>query len=170
MSCEAVALDLQSAQPVALDLDDCECIELAFTESTITLAVTGIVGPRGPIGLKGDKGDAATIAVGDVDTGLPGSAAAVTNVGTPGDAVLDFVIPQGPVGPQGPAGLDTGFYRHNQSAPSDTWLVAHNLGYFPSVSVQDSAGTNVFGDVVYLDQDHLTITFRSPFGGYANLS
>lgn len=170
MSCEAVTLDLQVAQPVGLELTDCECVELAFTENKIALEVTGIVGPRGQKGEKGDKGDAATIAIGDVDTGLPGSNAAVVNVGTPGDAVFDFVIPQGPVGPQGPAGLDTGFFRHNQSAPAATWVVEHNLGYYPSVSVQDSAGTNVFGDVVYLDQNNLTITFRNAFGGYANLS
>lgn len=44
---------------------------------------------------KGDAGHDATIAVGTVTTGAGGSAAAVTNSGTPGTAVLDFTIPQG---------------------------------------------------------------------------
>lgn len=170
MSCEAVALNLADAQPVTLDLDDCECVTLAFTESTITLDVTGIVGPRGQKGDQGDQGDAATIAVGDVDTGLPGSAASVVNSGTTGDAILDFVIPQGPVGPRGPAGLDTGFYRHDQAAPAAMWTITHSLGFYPSVSVQDSAGSVVYGDVYYLDANSLTITFQSAFGGHANLS
>jgi hypothetical protein len=41
------------------------------------------------------KGDAATVSVGTVTTGAGGSAAAVTNVGTSGDAVFDFTIPAG---------------------------------------------------------------------------
>lgn len=62
-------------------------------------------------GDKGDEGDAstvpgppgdnATIAVGTVTTGAPGSDASVTNVGTPTDAVLDFEIPRGDTGDEG---------------------------------------------------------------------
>lgn len=58
--------------------------------------------------IKGDPGTAATITIGSVFTGKPGSAASVTNGGTEYAAVLDFVIPQGAQGPEGPAGsLDT---------------------------------------------------------------
>ena len=52
----------------------------------------------------GLKGDAATIRVGDVITGAPGSQAKVENSGTTGDAVFDFTIPQGPQGETGPTG------------------------------------------------------------------
>jgi len=41
------------------------------------------------------KGDAATVSVGTVTTGAGGSAAAVTNAGTSGDAVFNFTIPAG---------------------------------------------------------------------------
>jgi len=41
------------------------------------------------------KGDAATVSVGSVQTGLPGTNASVVNSGTGKDAVFDFVIPQG---------------------------------------------------------------------------
>ena len=44
----------------------------------------------------------ATVAVGTVTTGAPGSNAAVTNAGGGKDAVFDFTIPRGDVGPQGP--------------------------------------------------------------------
>lgn len=63
--------------------------------------------PRGDKGNPGDKGDdgaAATISVGTVTTGDPGTEASVTNSGTTSAAVLDFVIPQGPKGDKGDPG------------------------------------------------------------------
>ncbi|WP_295615724.1 spore surface glycoprotein BclB [uncultured Intestinimonas sp.] len=70
----------------------------------------GPAGPQGPQGETGPAGQAATVTVGTVTTGAPGTDAAVTNSGTPQNAVLDFTIPRGdtgatgPQGPQGPAG------------------------------------------------------------------
>ena len=67
----------------------------------------GETGPQGPRGEKGDPGEtgsqgepgqdgaAATITVGSVTTGEPGTNAQVTNSGTTVNAVLDFVIPRG---------------------------------------------------------------------------
>ena len=70
-------------------------------------------GPPGPQGPKGDTGAAATVTVGTVTTGEPGTDAIVTNSGTESAAVLNFTIPRGAtgaagaVGPRGPKG-DTG--------------------------------------------------------------
>lgn len=50
------------------------------------------------IGEQGPQGEAATIRVGTVQTGDPGTAAQVTNSGTQDDAVLNFVIPRGASG------------------------------------------------------------------------
>jgi hypothetical protein len=47
---------------------------------------------------------APTFSVGSVTTGSPGSSASVSNVGSNGDITLNFQVPQGPIGPQGPAG------------------------------------------------------------------
>ena len=52
----------------------------------------------------GEPGKAATIQVGEVTTGEPGSEAQVTNSGTENAAVFDFVIPRGEQGSQGPKG------------------------------------------------------------------
>ena len=52
----------------------------------------------------GEAGKAATIQVGRVTTGEPGSDAQVTNSGTENAAVFDFVIPRGEQGAQGPKG------------------------------------------------------------------
>lgn len=43
--------------------------------------------------------------------------------------------------------------------------VAHNLGKYPAVTVFDSAGDQVEGDVDYTDLDNLTVTFSAPFSG-----
>ena len=70
-------------------------------------------GPPGPQGQQGEPGAAATVTVGTVTTGEPGTDAIVTNSGTESAAVLDFTIPRGATGaagapgPQGPKG-DTG--------------------------------------------------------------
>ena len=70
-------------------------------------------GPPGPQGQQGEPGAAATVTVGTVTTGEPGTDAIVKNIGTESAAVLNFTIPKGEtgavgaVGPRGPKG-DTG--------------------------------------------------------------
>lgn len=56
--------------------------------------------------IKGPKGDAATIGVGDVTTGAPGTGATVTNSGTSDAAILDFRIPKGDKGDPGDPGVN----------------------------------------------------------------
>lgn len=88
-------------------------------------------------GTKGDPGTAATITVGNVSAGDAGSAPAITNTGTPTDAVFDFIIPKGDqgiqgiqgekgdkgeTGPQGPVGPMIDFMAPSvitQQVPSD---------------------------------------------------
>lgn len=61
----------------------------------------GPQGEAGPAGADGKDGVAATITIGSVTTGEPGSDAAVTNSGTPADAILNFKIPRGESGGSG---------------------------------------------------------------------
>lgn len=58
-------------------------------------------------------------------------------------------------------------YIHNQTSASATWTVIHNLNKFPTIAVIDSAGTMVIGDVNYINQNSLTISFQSAFSGKA---
>jgi len=85
--------------------------------------------------------------------------------GTPGDPG-----PSGAPGPQGPPGPAGGTYRHVQGSASSLWTINHNLGFYPNVSVVDSAGTNIEGEVTYVDGDNITILFTASFGGEAYLS
>jgi|HubBroStandDraft_6_1064221.scaffolds.fasta_scaffold102499_3 hypothetical protein len=43
--------------------------------------------------------------------------------------------------------------------------VAHGLGKYPAVTVLDSAGDQVEGDVVFTDFNNLIISFSAPFSG-----
>lgn len=61
-------------------------------------------------------------------------------------------------------------YVHTQLSASKEWLVNHNLGKFPSVTVVDSAQTVVIGEVTYIDSNNLKITFSAEFGGTAYLN
>lgn len=61
----------------------------------------GAPGPAGADGAPGKDGAAATVTVGTVTTGEPGTDAAVTNTGTENAAVLDFLIPKGEKGDPG---------------------------------------------------------------------
>ena len=67
----------------------------------------GPKGEQGPAGADGKDGAAATIAVGTVTTGEPGTSATVTNSGTSSAAVFNFTIPRGAKGDKGDKG-DTG--------------------------------------------------------------
>lgn len=95
------------------------------------------------IGPKGDKGDTG-------DTGPQG--------------------PQGDPGPPGQDGTDDAFYLHNQMIASATWNITHNLNKYPSVTIVNSAGDEVIGDVSYPSINSVTINFSAANGGKAYLN
>lgn len=61
-------------------------------------------------------------------------------------------------------------FIHIQGEASDTWMIEHNMGRYPSVTVVDSAGSAVFGDVAYTNENQLTVTFSVAFSGKAYLN
>jgi len=61
-------------------------------------------------------------------------------------------------------------YIHTQPTVSATWMVEHHLGWFPNVTVIDSAGSTVEGDVAHIDNETMTISFSGAFTGTAYLS
>jgi len=59
-------------------------------------------------------------------------------------------------------------YVHDQGSPSATWEVQHNLNKKPAVTIVDSIGMVVHGDIEYVDNNNVTITFESgSFSGKA---
>lgn len=100
---------------------------------------------------------------------------AIPAVGTPcmigvGTAQDTILIKVSVPGSKANASAPGGTYTHNQMIPAAVWNVAHALGYYPNVTVVDSAGSQVVGDVQYTDINNLIITFSAGFSGKAYLS
>lgn len=59
-------------------------------------------------------------------------------------------------------------YEHVQAAPATVWTIPHGLGRAPAaLSVYDSGGSEVWGDVDVVDEDTAVVTFTTAFGGKA---
>lgn len=61
-------------------------------------------------------------------------------------------------------------YKHTQIQASKTWNIKHNLKKIPSVTIVDSGGNEVIGDVKHLSENELTIFFSYEFSGSAILN
>lgn len=61
-------------------------------------------------------------------------------------------------------------YIHDQSTPSASWTVLHNLGKFPSVTIVDTANSEIIGEVNFVNNNTLTISFSASFSGKAYIN
>jgi hypothetical protein len=61
-------------------------------------------------------------------------------------------------------------YEHTQGVTSNSWVITHNLGFKPNVTVVDSAGNIVEGEIAYTNSNSLTVSFSSAFSGKAYIS
>lgn len=109
---------------------------------------------------------------------IPGNGPPLNTIGNYGDIYIDistgyFWGPKGltewPEEPFYAAGLTL---RHifTQAVPSAEWYIPHTLGGYPSVTIVDSSGTAVFGEVLYVSTTEVTVTFAVPFSGFAYLT
>ena len=78
-----------------------------MADITPIVSLNGELAMPEKVWMQGPPGAAATVTVGTVTTGEPGTDAIVTNSGTESAAVLDFTIPKGETGPAG-AGVPDG--------------------------------------------------------------
>lgn len=114
------------------------------------------------------------IQVFDKDGNLKG----VGKTGPEGISAYDVAVNNGFVGTEaawlasliGATGTSGGSYTFTQAVPASTWNVTHSLGYFPNVSVVDSANSVVIGGIQHIDSNNLTLTFSAAFSGKAYLS
>lgn len=61
-------------------------------------------------------------------------------------------------------------YVHIQSTPSTVWTINHSLGGHPSVTIVDSSDTMVIGEVTYVSDTQISVSFSAAFSGYAYLT
>jgi hypothetical protein len=118
--------------------------------SVVTEPATEVLEVHDP----GVAGPANVLSVGTVTAGT----ANVTITGTAPSQTLNFVLPVG------------ASYVHTQSTSASTWTISHNMGFFPSVSVVDNGGNMVIGDVLYITENQVSISFSASFGGKAYFS
>jgi hypothetical protein len=141
----------------------------------------GAQGTQGVTGAQGTQGVQGATGIGVQGTqGTQGT----TGTGTQGVAG-----PQGPQGDPGASGADLDStddlvegvtnkyftvervsYEHTQGTASDAWVIEHFLGFKPNVTVVDSAGNIVEGEITYTNTNSLTVSFQSAFSGYAYIS
>ena len=132
----------------------------------------GATGAQGPTGLQGAQG--ATGAGAQGIQGLQGTAGGGVTLQQLSDAISASALsttddlPEGSTNKYFTVGRVS--YIHTQGVASDTWIINHNLGFYPNLTVQDSAGTIYEGEITYTDSVSLTVTFSSAFSGKAYLS
>ena len=61
-------------------------------------------------------------------------------------------------------------YVHEQQTVSDIWTIRHNRAKYPSVTIVDTAGSCVVGEVTYIDANTVSVRFNAAFSGYAYLN
>ena len=148
-------------------IDNSNIIDISVTENKVIVSDTGLQGPRGT-------------------SLLNGSGAPENTLGINGDFYLDIAFEDGKpkyhlygpksnnVWPETYVDLFTlpeSVYVHNQTNnPSDIWVIDHNLSFHPNVTVVDTGGTQVEGNVIYNNINRVTIEFSRVFAGKAYLS
>lgn len=100
----------------------------------------------------------------------------IDSLGDEGDFYIDTSIGRlwGPKGASSwlsdPLPLVPKRHVHVQPSASSSWEITHTLDGFPSVTVVDSAGTVVVGEVSYSSTSSLTVSFQGAFAGKAYLT
>lgn len=77
--------------------------------------------------------------------------------------------PEGPIGPQGPSAADAN-HIHEQVVASAVWTITHALGAYPNVTVIDHLGDLCIGQLEYVDDQTMRITFSAALSGFAYIS
>ena len=140
------------------DSVDCDAAILTVDNGAQDNHVAVFTGPNGLEGTNDLTYDGTTLDV----TGQ----VLATSIAVDGGLADQYLMADGSVSSDGG---DLSF-EHNQSAASSTWLITHNLGKYPSVSVVDTAGSFVVGVVEYVNLNYLEIKFNAAFSGYAYIN
>ena len=116
--------------------------------ATGATGATGEAGPTGPTGetgaegAAGPTGPAATVNVGSVTTGDPGTEASVINSGTDTDAIFDFVIPRGEPGGGGTPDVLATVDATAQPTNAGSALIFNDTPLVSGNSITHTAGTS----------------------------
>lgn len=82
---------------------------------------------------------------------------------------MPFVFQKPPVAPPPPPETPLA-YSHYQGVPADVWVITHNLGFIPNVTVFDADGVETEGQVDHYNGAMLQVAFNTPVAGIAYMS
>ena len=68
------------------------------------------------------------------------------------------------------SGGDDKSFEFTQATAANVWNIKHNMNKYPSVSIVDSGGNIIYGDVEYIDLNNCVCHFSAPFSGKAYLN
>jgi len=176
---------------------NCSCGQCNSVQGPSVIVGPGQGGARGTQGTQGTQGAIGTGTQGTQGPIGPGGGAQGTQgttgtqgvQGSTGSGTQGVQGAQGESGTQGISGTALGTtddlsegvtnlyftpqrvaYVHTQGVANNTWVITHNLHFYPNVTVQDSAGNIVEGEIAYNTLDSLVVTFSTAFSGEAYLS
>lgn len=73
----------------------------------------------------------------------------------------------GPPGPTGPSGSEGQPYEHVQSNPQTEWIVNHNRGFKPLITILSIGGIEIEAEVVHSTLNQARVYFNTATAGYA---
>lgn len=132
-----------------------------LTGATGATGATGLTGATGPTGA---TGAAATITVGTVTTGEPGTNAEVINRGDTENAIFDFVIPRGEPGGGGTPDVLATVDSSGQNPAAGTPLYFSDTPLVSGGSIAHQAGSSdiqILQPGIYLLFFHASVAVRS---------
>ena len=137
--------------------------------------IQGVQGRTGSQGVQGRQGTQGTTGAGVQGTqgiqGLQGGGASLQDIE---DAIQNAALDSTDDLPEGVQNLyflpSRVAYVFTQAVSNDTWVITHNLGFYPNITVKDSGGSIVEGEISYTNSNSVTVTFSAAFSGTAYLS
>ena len=61
-------------------------------------------------------------------------------------------------------------FVYEQLNPTNSWTINHGLNKRPSINITDLNDNIVYGDVQYVNDNQVTLTFNKPFTGKATFN
>jgi hypothetical protein len=167
-------------------LDGCGCGSCSGGGGAVTGAqgvhgsqgTQGLVGPQGLTGAQGSRGLQGLVGSGTQGTTGSQGVQGIQGGGVSAQDVQDAIqslgvgttddVTEGVTNKYFTVGRVS--YEHIQGEVSKDWVIVHNLGFRPNVTVVDSAGTIYEGEIAYTNTATLTVSFSAAFSGKAFLS
>lgn len=81
------------------------------------------------------------------------------------------IVNAGPQGPPGAGGGITNSFFYTQVDPASSWVINHNLGFRPNVSVEEAGtGAQLMCAEIHHSVTQVELQFNTPRAGTARLS